>query len=327
MTTASNLVAFRQLNQALRERGYRPFTHSKLLALSAAGHIPTYTSALRTCRGVPTRLFDPNEVIAVIESSIKPSAHRYHASAIQAKKKVKNAYQKSTGTGTCIEVGHEIIPGADVPSLEGDGRCDQSWEEAVRLLGGAGVTTGQEERILRSMHPSLRALPPEIVVRAAILEMGGTPRSGGWLRKALSDGYPRILVRAKCLRAERSDTPAQPSEHQSDARSEMLSASKGFAEPEKPRAEEFPRSCKTLDHDPSALQIWGPILTEIIPRLIPPESIQTWLAPLTAEAWDGQLLKLRSDSETSFLWITQQLEEDLKSIGISIQILPPRIRH
>lgn len=75
MTTAINLVAFRDLNKVLRAKGYRAFAHAKLLSLCAAGRIPTYTSALRTCRGVPTRLFDPEEVIAAIELSIKPSAH------------------------------------------------------------------------------------------------------------------------------------------------------------------------------------------------------------------------------------------------------------
>jgi hypothetical protein len=75
MTTAANLVAFRQLNQALRARGYRAFAYGKLMALCAAGRIPAYASAFRTCRGVPTLLFDPEEVIAVIESSIRPSAH------------------------------------------------------------------------------------------------------------------------------------------------------------------------------------------------------------------------------------------------------------
>lgn len=74
MTTAANLVAFRELNKALRAKGYRAFAHAKLLALCAAGRIPNYTSILRTCRGVPTRLFDLDEVIAVIESSIKPGA-------------------------------------------------------------------------------------------------------------------------------------------------------------------------------------------------------------------------------------------------------------
>jgi hypothetical protein len=193
----------------------------------------------------------------------------------------------------------------------------------VRLLGGAGVTAGQEEGILQRMHPSLKPLPPGVVVRAAILEMGGTPRSGGWLRKALSDGYPRILARAKRLLAEHSTAPAQLAEHQTDAPSEKLSRSPNYAEPAKPQAQLVACHCQSLDHDPAALQIWGPILSEVIPGLIPEESIQTWLAPLAAEAWDGEVLQLRTDSESAYLWVTQQLEEDLKSTGIAIKILPP----
>jgi hypothetical protein len=82
--TARNLVAFRALNSALRTRGYRAFTYHKLLALCAAGRIPCYVSALRTCRGVPTRLFDLDEVIAVIESSIRPSGHNSGSSSRRA---------------------------------------------------------------------------------------------------------------------------------------------------------------------------------------------------------------------------------------------------
>ena len=73
MTAAAKLVAFRDLNKALQAKAYRPFVYSKLLALCAAGRIPSYTSALRTCRGIPTRLFDVDEVIAVIEASVKPA--------------------------------------------------------------------------------------------------------------------------------------------------------------------------------------------------------------------------------------------------------------
>lgn len=323
MTTAANLVAFRELNQALRDRGYRAFAYSKLLALCAAGHIPTYTSALRTCRGVPTRLFDVDEVIAVIESSIKPGSDRYCTHAVHGKVKTKDTYQKSTGTGTCIGAGQEEPSDADVRTLMGDGECDQSWKEAVRLLNDAGVTAGQEEKILRRMHPSLKPLPPGIVVRAAILEMGGAPRSGGWLRRALSDGYPRILARAKRLLAEHSTAPAQLAEHQADARSEELSRSLHFAKPVKPQTHRVPIPCQSPDHDPAALQIWRPILTEVLPGLIPDESIRTWLAPLKAEAWDGEVLHLRTDSESAYLWITQQLEEELKSTGIAMRILPP----
>ena len=57
MTAAAKLVAFRDLNKALKAKSYRPFAYSKLLALCAAGCIPSYMSAMRTCRGIPTRLF------------------------------------------------------------------------------------------------------------------------------------------------------------------------------------------------------------------------------------------------------------------------------
>lgn len=325
MTTAANLLAFRQLNQALRDRGHRAFAYSKLLALCAAGHIPTYTSALRTCRGVPTRLFDPDEVIAVIESSIRPAANQYYAHAPIRKKKTKNAYRTSIGTDASKEAGQKVAPTADVLFIAEDGKCDHSWEEAMRLLSGAGVTAGQEEGILRRMHPSLKSLPPGIAVRAAILEMGGAPRSGGWLRKALLEGYPRILVRAKSLQAKHSTTPAQLAEHQTDARSEELSRTVNFAEPAKPLARHVASPGQSPNHDPAALLIWWPILTEMIPGLIPDESIRTWLAPLTAEAWDGQVLHLRADSDIACQWITQQLEEELKSTGIAMRFLPPAV--
>lgn len=78
-----------------------------------------------------------------------------------------------------------------------------------------------------------------------------------------------------------------------------------------------------LQHDPEAFRVWEPLLSEVLPQLLPDESIQTWLAPLTAEAWDGRVLQLRSDSESAYLWITQQLEEELGSTGIAIRILPP----
>lgn len=320
MTAAANLVAFRQLNQALRARGYRPFAYPKLLALCAAGRIQSYTSDMRTCRGLPTRLFDADEVIATIEASVLPAANRYHVHAVHSK---RTTNQTGIGTGARREAEKKDTPNADVLSLETDWNRDQSWREAVRLLSDAGVTSGQEEKILRQMHPSLRSLPPGVVVRAAIFEMGSTPRSGGWLRKALSDGYHRVLVCAKRLLTEHSSVPAHLAERQAYARSENLSRSRNVAESAKSQSQLVAGPCQSPNHDPAALLIWKPILTEVIPGVIQEESIRTWLAPLTAEAWDGEVLQLRTDSESAYLWITQQLEEELKSTGIAMRILPP----
>jgi hypothetical protein len=80
---------------------------------------------------------------------------------------------------------------------------------------------------------------------------------------------------------------------------------------------------RSLHHDPAAIRVWEPLLSDVLPQVIPEESIQIWLAPLTAEAWDGQVLQLRADSEAAYQWITQQLEEELKSTGIAVRILPP----
>jgi hypothetical protein len=114
---------------------------------------------------------------------------------------------------------------------------------------------------------------------------------------------------------------------QADARVERLSRLQNFAVPAMPQARRLALPCPSPDHDPAALAIWRPVLAEVIPGLIPAESIQTWLAPLTAEAWDGEILELRADSEAAYFWITQQLEEEWKSIGTAIKILPPKASH
>ena len=80
---------------------------------------------------------------------------------------------------------------------------------------------------------------------------------------------------------------------------------------------------RSLHHDPLAIRVWEPLLSEVLPQVIPEESIQTWLAPLTAEAWDGEVLQLRADSASAYLWISQQLEEVLRSTGVAMKILPP----
>lgn len=110
---------------------------------------------------------------------------------------------------------------------------------------------------------------------------------------------------------------------QADSRAERCSRSPRPGSPGVTHAKPDVPIRRSLNHDPLAFQVWEPILSEVLPQVIPEESIQTWLAPLTAEAWDGEVLQLRTDSESAYLWITQQLEEELRSTGIAMRILPP----
>jgi hypothetical protein len=111
---------------------------------------------------------------------------------------------------------------------------------------------------------------------------------------------------------------------QADARSERLSRLAKPIEPEALWTRPSASTRHTPIHDPSAFRVWGPLLSEVIPGVIPEESIRTWLDPLSAEAWDGEVLQLRADSEAAYRWITQQLAEELESIGIAIKIMPPK---
>jgi hypothetical protein len=110
---------------------------------------------------------------------------------------------------------------------------------------------------------------------------------------------------------------------QADARAEKLSRSAVSSRPEQTQAKPDLPIRRSLHHDPAAIRVWEPLLSDVLPHVIPEESIQTWLAPLRAEAWDGQVLHLRADSDIACQWITQQLEEELKSTGIAMRILPP----
>ena len=114
---------------------------------------------------------------------------------------------------------------------------------------------------------------------------------------------------------------------QADARAEKLSRSAVSSRPGLTQAKPDLPIRRSLHHDPAAIRVWEPLLVDVFPQVIPGESVQTWLAPLTAEAWDGEVLQLRTDSESAYLWITQQLKEEMDSIGIAIRVLPPITSH
>ncbi len=74
MVSAASLVASRQLNVALKKRGYRPLSYGRLCAMVAMNVIPCYNDVTRTVRGELVRLFDVDEVIAAIESRVRRAA-------------------------------------------------------------------------------------------------------------------------------------------------------------------------------------------------------------------------------------------------------------
>lgn len=162
--------------------------------------------------------------------------------------------------------------------------------------------------------------------------------SAAWAHKAVqrarNPGRIRIVLPELWLEASRNARPGKDGAGlllhwvetgQADARAERLTNSARSIDPTSPPAQSTPSP--RPNHDPAALQVWEPILAEILPCLVPPESIRAWLVPLTAEGWDGVVLQLRADSESAYLWITQQLEEELNSTGVAIKILPPKGSH
>ena len=243
------------------------------------------------------------------------AGNRYHACAFQAKATAETAYRPSISTGTSIETASEKTGNEHVRLTEADTKCDQSWKEAVMLLRGAGVTAGQEEGILRRMHPTLKHLPAALIVRAAIQEMGHVSKPGGWLRMSLLDGFPRILVRAQHLNAEVSSAPAllKTGEASPKPRQDALAKPKASSPQITRQDKQAPPSAEELE----ATSLWLRI-RESLSKLIPAESFKEWIEPLRPQrlCGEGKILIIQAPSKSVKLWVEAQLEDEFEEAKV-----------
>ena len=227
------------------------------------------------------------------------AGNRFHACAFQHEKKTENSYITSIEASTSTEmVGEKSADADDRPDSNG-ATDDPTWDEAVILLRSAGVTPGQEEGILRRMHRSLKPLPAVVVVKAAIREMGSAPRPGGWLRRALTDGFNRILARAKCLHAEMASPMAVPTA------SAKIQVFKPLA---KPQGGHTAASAEEL----AAAVPWERIRGSLS-KLMPEQSFKEWIEPLCPLRFmaESRTLVISAPCASVRLWVDQQLDAEV----------------
>ena len=196
---------------------------------------------------------------------------------------------------------------------------DEAEETAILLLLQVGVTPGEPKKILEAMHSSLRELPPDVVVEAAICLAGRQKGVNlpGLVRRALAHGWEGKILRAGQDLFLQRRAAATPSRKQRSLKTEPL----------QPMCAEAPREsarvgCEvTFVAGPEAVELWGRI-TAHISELMEEASYREWIKPLCPVRFEAetQILLISVPSVAVHIWIEQQLQEEfgqaLKEAGL-----------
>ena len=280
-----------------------------------------------------TSLEESDHQIQETPRTIISAPGKYEASAPVANSSMKapNIAGSIAGTSTKGSEGGNAFTDdvANVPE-------DRSWVLAKTLLREAGVTKGQEEAVLRRMHSTLRKFPADLVVRAAIQEIGSREKSAGLLRTAIEQGYERVLTRAKNLTAEKVPGNNLEGKHTSRLATETTSTELTPTQLERSSSVKI-QACQSLTK-PQVIQAapnkeeleaalpWERIRNSIS-KLMPENSFREWIEPLRPLrlSADGRILIIQAPCSSVKLWLEQQLDAEFEEAFVDAGLVGTHI--